>query len=107
MPSHDRVTIVGASLAGFRTAQGLRANGFDGSITLIGDELHEPYDRPPLSKQVLAGTRQPTDILLKRNTSLEDLGLELRLGERATDLDLEQPTRRAARRRLTSTSTPS
>jgi NADPH-dependent 2,4-dienoyl-CoA reductase/sulfur reductase-like enzyme len=90
MAGPDRVTIVGASLAGFRTAQGLRANGFDGSITLIGDEPHEPYDRPPLSKQVLAGTRQPTDILLKRNTSLEDLGLDLRLGQRATDLDLER-----------------
>jgi NADPH-dependent 2,4-dienoyl-CoA reductase/sulfur reductase-like enzyme len=90
MAGPDRVTIVGASLAGFRTAQGLRANGFDGSITLIGDEPHEPYDRPPLSKQVLAGTRQPTDILLKRTTSLEDLGLDLRLGQRATDLDLER-----------------
>jgi NADPH-dependent 2,4-dienoyl-CoA reductase/sulfur reductase-like enzyme len=90
MAGPDRVTIVGASLAGFRTAQGLRANGFDGSVTLIGDEPHEPYDRPPLSKQVLAGTRQPADILLQRNTTLEDLGLDLRLGQRATDLDLER-----------------
>ena len=45
--------IVGASLAGLRAAAALRHEGFTGSLTLIGDEPHEPYDRPPLSKQVL------------------------------------------------------
>ena len=49
------VTIVGASLAGLRAAESLRRHDFDGPITLIGDELHAPYDRPPLSKQFLAG----------------------------------------------------
>ena len=49
------VAIVGASLAGLRAAEALRREGFDGRLTLIGDEPHLPYDRPPLSKQVLAG----------------------------------------------------
>ena len=50
-----RVVIVGASLAGLRTAESLRAHGFRGSVTVVGDEDDEPYDRPPLSKQVLLG----------------------------------------------------
>ena len=50
-----RIVIVGASLAGLRAAEALRDEGFTGSLTIIGDEVHEPYDRPPLSKQVLKG----------------------------------------------------
>jgi NADPH-dependent 2,4-dienoyl-CoA reductase/sulfur reductase-like enzyme len=51
-----RIAIVGASLAGLRAAETLRARGFDGELTLIGDEPHRPYDRPPLSKQLLQGS---------------------------------------------------
>jgi NADPH-dependent 2,4-dienoyl-CoA reductase/sulfur reductase-like enzyme len=54
-----RVVVVGASLAGIRAAETLRRDGHDGPITLIGAERHLPYDRPPLSKQVLAGTMDP------------------------------------------------
>lgn len=50
-----RVVIVGASLAGGRAAGVLRREGFTGALTVIGGEPYEPYDRPPLSKQVLAG----------------------------------------------------
>ena len=50
-----RVVIVGASAAGLTAAEALRRRGYDGALTLIGDERHLPYDRPPLSKQVLAG----------------------------------------------------
>ena len=50
-----RIVIVGASLAGLRAAEALRDNGFNGRLTIIGDEKEEPYDRPPLSKQVLKG----------------------------------------------------
>ena len=53
-----RVVIVGASLAGLRAAERLRHLGFRGSLILIGDEPHEPYDRPPLSKQVALGMAQ-------------------------------------------------
>lgn len=52
----ERIVVAGAGLAGFRAAQALRANGFTGEVVLIGDEVHQPYDRPPLSKQLLAGT---------------------------------------------------
>ncbi|MYX45209.1 FAD-dependent oxidoreductase, partial [Streptomyces sp. SID89] len=45
-----RIVVVGASLAGLRAAETLRAEGFTGSLTMIGDEPYEPYDRPPLSK---------------------------------------------------------
>jgi NADPH-dependent 2,4-dienoyl-CoA reductase/sulfur reductase-like enzyme len=53
------VVVVGASLAGWRAVETLRAEGFEGSISLVGEERHLPYDRPPLSKQVLAGTWPP------------------------------------------------
>ena len=68
------VVVVGASLAGLRAVESLRTAGFDGSITVIGDERHMPYDRPPLSKRLLAGEwevdrialRKPDDIAVAR-----------------------------------------
>src|SRR6185312_1640868 len=53
-----RIVIVGASLTGLHAAERLREEGFTGSLTLVGEEPHEPYDRPPLSKQLLAGSRR-------------------------------------------------
>ncbi|HEX7097224.1 MAG TPA: FAD-dependent oxidoreductase [Acidimicrobiales bacterium] len=88
------VTIVGASLAGIRAAETLRRDGFDGTITLIGDEPHPPYDRPPLSKQLLAGTMEPDAIRLLAPDALDALELDLQLGRRAVGLDV-------ASRRLT------
>ena len=61
-----RVVVVGASLAGLRAAETLRARGFDGELTLIGEEAHPPYDRPPLSKQVLQGTCEPDQTFFRR-----------------------------------------
>lgn len=84
----DSVTIVGASQAGMHAAQTLRAEGFDGPITVIGDETDEPYDRPPLSKQVLAGEWDADRIGLP--AASEDLDLQWRLGRRATALDAER-----------------
>ena len=82
-----RVVIVGASLAGTRTAQALRMKGFDGTITLIGDEDRAPYDRPPLSKEHLrAGLpASPTPLLDQENLSALDM--DLRLGTTAVRLD--------------------
>ena len=85
----QRVVIVGASLAGLRAAEELRALGHDGTITMVGDEPHRPYDRPPLSKQVLAGTKEPADAeLTVAGGDLDDLQVEWRLGHTATGLDL-------------------
>ncbi|MCW7988542.1 ferredoxin reductase [Streptomyces platensis subsp. clarensis] len=79
-----RIVIVGASLAGLRAAETLREKGFTGSLTLVGEEPQPPYDRPPLSKQVLLG-RVPAD-----RTGLprrRDVEARWRLGVRATGLD--------------------
>jgi len=84
-----RVTIVGASLAGLRSAEALRREGFIGSITLVGDEPYTPYDRPPLSKQVLSGAWEPSKIVLADNDKLQALDVTTHFGMRATSLDVE------------------
>jgi NADPH-dependent 2,4-dienoyl-CoA reductase/sulfur reductase-like enzyme len=83
-----RITIVGASLAGLRAAETLRDRGFDGTVTLVGDEPHRPYDRPPLSKQLLQGTWDPEQTFFRRKDGYDALGLDMRLGVRATSVDL-------------------
>ncbi|MDF3290539.1 NAD(P)/FAD-dependent oxidoreductase [Streptomyces silvisoli] len=80
-----RIVIVGASLAGLRAAETLREEGFTGSLTLIGDEPYEPYDRPPLSKQVLLGRTTAEHTALPR---YEALDAQWRLGVAATGLDM-------------------
>lgn len=82
-----RVVVVGAGLAGLRTAEALRDKGFDGELVLVGDEVHLPYDRPPLSKHVLRGEREP--MLLRPEDAYAELSLDLRLGVAALGLDLE------------------
>lgn len=86
----EHVVIIGASLAGLRAAETLRQEGFTGQITLVGDEVHRPYDRPPLSKKLLAGEWEPDRIALRKPDDLEGLGLDWRLGRRATGLDLHE-----------------
>ncbi|WP_369268496.1 FAD-dependent oxidoreductase, partial [Streptomyces harbinensis] len=79
----QRVVIAGAGLAGTRTAVLLREAGFTGTITVAGAERHRPYDRPPLSKDVLLGTAEgaPLDV------DFDALGIELLLGRTATGID--------------------
>jgi NADPH-dependent 2,4-dienoyl-CoA reductase/sulfur reductase-like enzyme len=79
------VAVVGAGLAGLRVCESLRQNGFDESITLIGAELHPPYSRPPLSKEVLRGAPL-TDAQLRSDAELAELGLDVRLGVSAAAL---------------------
>ncbi|MGC2654573.1 MAG: FAD-dependent oxidoreductase [Mycobacterium sp.] len=79
-----RIVIVGASLAGLRAAEALREEGFRGHLTIIGDEPCEPYDRPPLSKQVLKGWVAADHTKLPR---LRQVDAEWRLGVAATALD--------------------
>ena len=86
------VSIVGASLAGYWAAETLRRDGFEGRISLIGDEPHAPYDRPPLSKRFLAGDLDDDRLPLTTAEKLADLGLEMRLGCRATGLDVATRT---------------
>lgn len=86
--------MVGASLAGLSAARSLRKQGYDGRLVVIGDELHRPYDRPPLSKEFLAGTLGEADLALESRD--EDLGAEWLLGVRATGLDRTGRTVRLA-----------
>ena len=90
VPSHRRggTVVVGASLAGFHTVEALRQFGYDGPLTLVGDEPALPYDRPPLSKEVLVGTREPEATTFRDEAHFRARDVELRLGERATGLDL-------------------
>lgn len=78
------IAIIGASLAGLRSAQALRQQGFDGRLVVIGDEVHLPYDRPPLSKDFLLGKVEV--VPLADQEDLDALSAEWRLGVRATGL---------------------
>jgi NADPH-dependent 2,4-dienoyl-CoA reductase/sulfur reductase-like enzyme len=79
------VLVVGASLAGLRTAEALRRAGFDGRLTIVGAERHPPYNRPPLTKAALVGGPELTALELAR---ADDLAATWALGISATSLDL-------------------
>jgi 3-phenylpropionate/trans-cinnamate dioxygenase ferredoxin reductase component len=78
----EQIVVVGAGLAGLRTVEELRSAGFAGQITMIGAERRPPYDRPPLSKQLMAGQVDDTSL----RAELDSLGARVRLGERAEQL---------------------
>ncbi|MFE3525469.1 NAD(P)/FAD-dependent oxidoreductase [Streptomyces sp. NPDC059161] len=80
-----RIVVVGASLAGLRAAETIRDKGFTGQLTMIGDEPHEPYDRPPLSKGVLLGKSTAERTALPRRRTID---AEWRLGVPAVGLDM-------------------
>lgn len=81
------VAVVGASLAGLSAARSLRKQGYEGRLVVIGDEPHRPYDRPPLSKEFLAGIIGEADLTLESDD--EDLRAEWLLGARAVGLDVD------------------
>lgn len=76
----ESVIVVGAGLAGWRTAKDLRKLGFEGSLVLLGDEDELPYDRPPLSKAVLTGAREPEAVRLASDDEIAELQIEYRPG---------------------------
>ncbi|MGI8334023.1 NAD(P)/FAD-dependent oxidoreductase [Actinomadura scrupuli] len=86
--SPGSVVVAGAGLAGVRTAEALRARGYQGAITLVGAERHRPYDRPPLSKAVLLGDTDDTTV----DTDWDALRCELLLGHTVTGLRLAPDT---------------
>jgi 3-phenylpropionate/trans-cinnamate dioxygenase ferredoxin reductase subunit len=88
--SSDHVVVVGAGLAGWRLVEALRREGFEGDVTLIGDEVHPPYDRPPLSKQVLVGKWGAEKATLATPELIERSGATMKLGVAATGLDLDR-----------------
>lgn len=83
-----RIAVVGASAAGLAAVETLRREGYDGTITLVGEEPELPYDRPPLSKQLLAAEWEPDRLALRTPADLAALDLDLRLGVAATGLEL-------------------
>ncbi|WP_300011308.1 FAD-dependent oxidoreductase [Pseudonocardia sp.] len=82
----EHVLVVGAGLGGLRTAEQLRAAGHQGRISLVGAEPHAPYDRPPLSKQVLRGEWEPARAMLRDADALDELGIRSYLGTAAVAL---------------------
>jgi NADPH-dependent 2,4-dienoyl-CoA reductase/sulfur reductase-like enzyme len=81
-----RVVVVGASLAGLRAAETLRQHDVARSVVVVGDEIHRPYDRPPLSKKLLSGEWEADRIHLRQPDVFDDLDVEWRLGNAATGL---------------------
>jgi NADPH-dependent 2,4-dienoyl-CoA reductase/sulfur reductase-like enzyme len=82
------VVIVGSSVGGVRTAKALRSQGFTGRVMVIGGEAHLPYDKPPLSKQFLAGAWDQSRVTMLTAEDAEQANIELRLGSAAERLDM-------------------
>lgn len=86
--SGQTVVIVGSSVGGVRTAKALRSQDFGGRIVLIGSDSRLPYDKPPLSKQFLAGQWDQSRLTMLTAEQADEAGIELRLGNAAEHLDL-------------------
>jgi 3-phenylpropionate/trans-cinnamate dioxygenase ferredoxin reductase subunit len=92
MSTNDRAVIVGASHAAVQLMISLRQHGWKGAITVISDEDHQPYQRPPLSKAYLAGTVSADQMALRAPAAYEKLGVRFMLSTRVTGLDAESKT---------------
>ena len=92
MNTPSSVLVVGASAGGLATAEALRRKGYQGDLTLLDAEPHLPYDRPPLSKQVLSGAWDPERTRLRSAEALATLGAEFVLADPAVGLDLATRT---------------
>ena len=83
----DRVVIVGGGQAGLEAAAALRAQGYEGTVTLVCEEPHAPYQRPPLSKQFLLGKQDAGSLPLRAVMFYEKHRINLILGDRATEIN--------------------
>lgn len=88
--SNNGIVIVGGGLAAARTAEQLRRSGYTGPVTIVSDEVHLPYDRPPLSKEVLR--KEVDDVVLKPREFYDENDITLRLGAAAAALDTAAQT---------------
>ncbi|ARG59048.1 NAD(P)/FAD-dependent oxidoreductase [Mycobacterium kansasii] len=92
MASSTNFVIVGGGLAGARAAEALRDNSFDGTITLFAEEEQLPYERPPLSKEFLAGKKSLDEFTVQNSDWYRDHDVDLRLGARVSSLDPDAHT---------------
>ncbi len=92
LQTSDHVVVVGAGFAGWRFVEALRREGYDGAVTLVGEEAHLPYDRPPLSKQVLVGKWDVAKATLATPELIAKNDVTLHLGAAAAGLDVATTT---------------
>jgi 3-phenylpropionate/trans-cinnamate dioxygenase ferredoxin reductase component len=92
MASSTIFVIIGGGLAGAKAVEALRDSGFDGQITLFAEEQQLPYERPPLSKEYLAGKKSLTDFTVQNSDWYRDHNVDLRLGSRVSSLDRTEHT---------------
>ena len=88
----DRVVVVGGGLAGGTAAFALREAGFEGAVTLVAEEPHLPYERPPLSKAYLRGEENAEAFVVRPQAAYDDEGVTLILGRRAMTIDRTERT---------------
>ena len=96
MPAATTFVIVGGGLAGAKAAEALRDKGFDGAVVLLSEEAQLPYERPPLSKEYLAGKKELSDFTVQTADWYRDHDIDLRVGVRAVALDRSGHTLRLA-----------
>src|ERR1700761_8862621 len=87
MESNGTLLIVGGGLAGAKAAEGAREGGFDGRIVLVAEEAHDPYERPPLSKEVLRGDKEPDSARVFESGYYGEHSIELMTGETIASID--------------------
>ncbi|HEY5159562.1 MAG TPA: FAD-dependent oxidoreductase [Gaiellaceae bacterium] len=88
----ENIVVVGTGLAGVRSAETLRARGYEGRLTLVGEETHLPYERPALSKELLAGKRSAEQLMLRQPEFFREQRIELLLGRRVEKVAPKQRT---------------
>jgi 3-phenylpropionate/trans-cinnamate dioxygenase ferredoxin reductase subunit len=88
----DQVVIVGAGVAGVATARSLRSHGYQGRVCLVSAEATAPYDRPPLSKQLLTGAMSTSDVITLSSSQADELAIDVRLADAAVGVDTASRT---------------